>query len=653
MNSSTIDTQPGRSGVTARSLLTGIVLSIAISIGAPYGNMVLRGSYMALDFSTAGAIFLFFILVFIVHTALGLIHPRLAFRREELVVIYIMAIVSCSIPTMGLTEYLLPIISGAQYYATPENEWAILIHPYIKSWMVPQSLEAVKHFYEGSPRGYGIPWQAWTGALLAWIPLILAIYFSMICIMVILRRQWIERERLAFPLVQVPMAMIEDGDQPSALKPFFKSVLMWVGFSMPFALGSLRALHNYYNFIPVVNLTTALPLFRNTASQSITLSFPMLGFSYFVNLDIAFAVWFFSLLARVQEGIFGVLGISSSEKLYYGATEPIIAHQGMGAFIVMVGIGLWTARHHIASVFRKAFRGDPQVDDSDEMLSYRVAVFGLIGSVAFIGAWLATAGMTLWAVAIYLAAMYLIFIACTRIVAEGGIAAARSPLIASDFVSSSVGNTALGPHSLTALGFTYVWAADVRTFVMASCANGLKLAEEHLQQRKRTLFWAIAVAIVVSLATSIWGVFWMAYSYGGINLNSWFFGPTGGPAYPFNYISGEMNNPDGPDWVGWLSTLAGGGVMAALMIARQNFLWWPLHPLGFAVSAVSMTNHISFSVFLAWLIKSIVLKYGGPTLFQRAKPFFLGLILGQFFVAGMWLVIDYFTGMTDNNIYWV
>jgi len=66
-----------------------------------------------------------------------------------------------------------------------------------------------------------------------------------------------------------------------------------------------------------------------------------------------------------------------------------------------------------------------------------------------------------------------------------------------------------------------------------------------------------------------------------------------------------------------------------------------------------MTNYISFSVFLAWLAKTFILKYGGPSLFQRARPFFMGLILGQFVVAGLWLIIDYLGGMTDNVIYWV
>jgi hypothetical protein len=647
------DTLGSRSGVSFRSLLTGAIMAFCISTGAPYGNMVLRGSYLALDFSTAGAIFLFFLLVLFVHTGLGLINRRFAFRAEELVVVYIMSIVACSIPTMGLTEYLLPIISGATYYATTENEWGMLVHPYIPSWMVPQDFTAVKYFYEGSPRGIGITWAAWIIPLLTWVPLILGIYFSMICLIVMLRKQWIVRERLAFPLVQVPLAMIEDDNSGKALKPFFRSWLMWCGFAVPLLVGSLKALHNYYNFIPTVLTQTSIPLFRNTAVLQIALSFPMLGFTYLVNTEIAFSIWFFSLLMRAQEGAFGVLGLTSAEKLWYAPPEPIIAHQGMGAFIVLVLFGLWTARDHLGDVWRKAIHGDDSVDDSDELLSYRVAVFGFLGANILIGAWLWLAGLALWAVPVYLGAMYFTFLALTRIVAEGGIAAARAPLIPADFMHSTFGNSALGASSLTTLGFTFVWAADVRTFVMASVANGLKLAEDQLARRKRALFWAIALAIFVSIASSIWAVMYMSYSYGGINLNGWFFGPAGGPAYPFNFVTQELNNPDGPDWTGWIATGVGGSIMTGLMLARHTFLWWPLHPLGFAVSSISLTNYITFSVFLAWLIKVLILKYGGPGLFHRARPFFLGLILGQFFVAGIWLVIDFFTGMTDNNIYWI
>ena len=154
---------------------------------------------------------------------------------------------------MGLTEYLLPIISGGTYYASMENESRELIHPYIRPWLVPQDDEAVKFFYEGSPRGYPLPWKAWLAPLMAWIPLVLAVYFSMICIVGVLRRQWIERERLTFPLVQVPLAIIEENDnKPSILKPFYKNGLMWAGFALPFIVGCLNAVSYTHLTLPTI-----------------------------------------------------------------------------------------------------------------------------------------------------------------------------------------------------------------------------------------------------------------------------------------------------------------------------------------------------------------------------------------------------------------
>ena len=38
-----------------------------------------------------------------------------------------MMTISCSIPTMGLTLYLIPLISGIKYYSNPQNEWDRII----------------------------------------------------------------------------------------------------------------------------------------------------------------------------------------------------------------------------------------------------------------------------------------------------------------------------------------------------------------------------------------------------------------------------------------------------------------------------------------------------------------------------------------------
>jgi len=150
---------------------------------------------------------------------------------------------------------------------------------------------------------------------------------------------------------------------------------------------------------------------------------------------------------------------------------------------------------------------------------------------------------------------------------------------------------------------------------------------------------------------SVWSILYLAYKYGGINLNGWFFG--GGPQAPFAYIADKLNTPTQANWQGWVHTCVVGGIMALLMLARHHLLWWPLHPIGYPISAVWLMDELWFSIFLAWLIKLTVMKYGGPRLYRATRPFFLGLIMGQFVIAGTWLFVDFLTGMTDNTVFWI
>ena len=59
-------------------------------------------------------------------------------------------------------------------------------------------------------------------------------------------------------------------------------------------------------------------------------------------------------------------------------------------------------------------------------------------------------------------------------------------------------------------------------------------------------------------------------------------------------------------------------------------------------------HRVWFSVFIAWLLKAFILKYGGAKLYRNLRPFFLGLTLGAFTSAGFWLIIDFIFGMTGN-----
>ena len=141
----------------------------------------------------------------------------------ELVTIAIMMMVAAAIPSRGVTGMLLPMITGTYYYASAENKWAELVHPHLTEWMLMGDPEAVRGFYEGSIGTTAIPWASWLPPLGYWLLFYAALYLTLISIAVILRRQWVEHERLAYPLAQVALAMIEDEAGPPCSSPFLKT----------------------------------------------------------------------------------------------------------------------------------------------------------------------------------------------------------------------------------------------------------------------------------------------------------------------------------------------------------------------------------------------------------------------------------------------
>lgn len=418
--------------------------------------------------------------------------------------------------------------------------------------------------------------------------------------------------------------------------------------TIPFAVGMVNGLHTYYPTVPKIELHGVVSVFRDTATLKPSISFAALGFTYFLSQDISLGIWVFNLLAKTQEGALNILGVPQGAHMEW-VIVPILANQNIGALIVFVFFGLWMGRDHLKAVGRKAFRGDAAVEDADEVLSYRSAVLLVLGGSLFMWWWLWQSGFPLWAAGVVLFVAFVIFLGLTRMVTEGGFFITRTPINPGNFMVTGFGVEALGPVGVTALGYTFVWAGELRIFVMAACANALKIAER-IHSRRRLLLWAMLVAILLSAVGSIWIQLTLGYRYGAINLSGYY---TGLVHYPFNFISCNLHNAAGPDWLGWILRVWGGLLMGGLLLAKQRFLWWPVHPLSLPISSMWMTDRLLVSVFLAWLIKGLILRYGGLRLYQRGKPFFIGLVAGQFLSMGFWMVVDYFTGMTNNVIYWM
>lgn len=630
-------------------MLTGLGLCALISVGLPYGEFVIKGTRLGLSSSTPAAFFLLFWLVALVQPLLGLVRRHWAFNRAELLLITAMMMLATAIPSRGFTGAAIPAISSVLYYATPENNWVELLLPHIPPSLIVQDEVAIKQFYEGLPRGQSIPWGAWVGPLSWWLFFMAAFYLVLICAMVIMRRQWMDHERLLYPLVQVPLGMIEDGPRPARLKPFLRNPIMWAGFAVPAILNTINSFSHYYEFAPRVDLNLPLSLGHDAVVLRIRLNYLMMGLAYFINTGISGSLWFFYLLAKAQEWACATLGVFTTEQLdafsHAGPTTGMLSHQSMGAMIALVVLGLWTARGHLKAVWQQARAGGSA---AGELLSYRTAVGGLVVGLAVMGLWLWQTGLPWWAVVLFLGAAFAIFFALTRVIVEAGLSSAVEGLSGAGFVVSGVGSTALGATGMMALGFTLAWAGDLLVFMMAPCANGIRLLHG-LKVGPRRVLAMLAAALAIGLLGSIYATLNLGYQYGALNLHRQYFSGLFA-LEPFRFAARFIETPTGPYWLGWLWNGVGAAVMALLLWARHHLLWWPLHPIGYVTSGTWILGNIWFSIFLAWLIKSVVLKYMGPGGYRSTRWFFLGVILGQFASGGAWLVVDGFTGMTGNVI---
>ena len=637
------------SAFTSKAILVGCLGAFSVSAGAAYGTMYLHGSFMALGTSMPGAVFLMFVLTLMINPMLKMVNPGLGLNRRELLLVYIMMVMASPIPTLFVGRMLSSMVF-AIYYQTPENDWQNLILPHLPEWMSPTHPDAAKWFFEGVGKDQGIPWRHWVPAYLAWMPFVWGLFCWMIATMVILRRQWVDHERLIYPLMQVPLAMAQEPEPGRRLGPLFSNPVMWAGFAIPALWGTLHGLYNYFpEWVPVARTVDPIrfdvDIFNRTVDLYVALRFNILGFFYFLKTDIAFSLWFFNLLSYLARGILGILGIASHENAGSGHSVQnlILAHQAMGALLVLFLGWLWTARRHLHNVFRKAIFGDVRIDDADEVLSYRAAVLLLIGSSVVIITWLALAGLDIWfgITILFLAAVVLV--GYSRMVAEGGLSDGSPPVVPAGILVSAVGSSVFGNQGLVILTTTWLWTTS-RNFVMVSCANSLRLGEE-LGRNKRPLFWVLLLALAVALVGGVWVAMTVAHNYGAINLWIW-----GGAN--FSYAERLIRAPAEPHLAFWMNAGIGSVLMLALMVARLLYVWWPLHPLGYAIGPIWIMDHLWFNMFLAWFIKVIVLKYGGVRLYLKTRPFFIGVILGYFAPGGFFMIIDHFTGMTWNVIFW-
>ena len=573
----------------------------------------------------------FFLFILLPNIAIAGWIPRYALTTTELLVIFSMGLVASTVPDWGVVRYLMLIISGPYYFTTPENQWADF-WPYLPEWLLVDRL-ASHGYLEGLVAGTPIPWSPWIIPLFWWFSFYAALFWMGACMVVILRKQWVEHERLRFPLGEVAMRLIgvEREQRDAGVPILFRSRMFQIGFSLAFLI-------MVWNVLSYWGMVTRIPITGNDIYQlRISPEFPAipiylnlltLSLSYFVNVGILFSVWFFELFSIFERGVLNQFGMGTAT----GAVirGGLVSVQSVGGLVVFTLWGLWMARQHIRQVFHHALTRKKTLDDTAEFFSYRVAVIGLLAGTIYAVFWLYQAGLALHWVLLLLFS-FIFYLALARIVAEAGLATIDLPLNAHEFTVGIVGSGNLSTADLTVMGLGSGFARNWRAFTMVAPAHVAWMGSRH-HLTGRQLFRWIALAFLLSLFISTAYAILSGYTYGAQNLRNQ---TTSTLIAFYNLIPIWGNNARQITTAEIGFFLLGGGLVMALTFARYALAWWPLHPIGFAVTASQSIILPFFTFLMAWLIQTLILRIGGVQLYRRGQPFFLGILVG--YVMGLTL----------------
>lgn len=581
---------------------------------------------------------------------------RFHFPRHQSLLVYAFLCIAVSMSSVGVVRQLLPQLTVPFYFASPENNYELLQKD-IPSWLAPTDMQALQQMYEGSPDGT-IVWGPWIVPLIVWTVFCLATFLAMYSLMLIFRKQWIEKEHLTFPIVRLVMDMADYGEE-GRVGAFLRNPLMWTAFMLSLIYNLMNMLQAWNPAIPALGkywtfgtVFTERP-WSAFAGLSIAWRPENFGIGYLVSTEVLLSGWLFYLLVR-SANFFAAVGGYEIPGL------PFDGELAYGGYLALAIVLFWVGREHVGKVLHKAFTGDPAIDDSDEPFPYKTIVWaGIIGFIVMM-AIAVQAGMWLWVAGVYFIIILLFAVTYARLRAEAGSPMVwLFPIMKQWEMMYHIGGSAVlqrgtGWGNLTIFSMFYWLSRGFFPTMAGYQIESSRIAQEGRINQKTMVYWLIAALLIGLLGAYVMHL-QAYYSYGANVLEG---GTTEGgsrvqaAAASWKLVSAWVGAHSAPDRPRLIAGVVGFLFTTMLVVLRSMFLRFPLHPLGF-VMITSYGGPVWGPFFIVWVIKSIVLRVGGMKLYRQLIPFFLGLILGHFFMAGVvWGSISLYNEMYNRYGVW-
>ncbi|HLK57707.1 MAG TPA: DUF6785 family protein [Chthonomonadaceae bacterium] len=564
------------------------------------------------------------------------IAPRWALQRGELLLIYTILCIGSCVSGHDMLQVFVPMLTWTFKHMNSSNGWEKLINPHLRPGLFISDEAIWKGYYQGNDSIWQWKYiRAWLPVTLIWTAFVSTLLFVMLSINALLRKQWTDNERLTYPIVQLPLQITsEQAFQP---KGVFRNRLFWAGFIIAGLIDQINSLNYYYPSIPTVftpgfgqsfldlgQFFTSKPWY---ALGWTPLSFYpfMIGLGMLMPLDFLFSCVFFYWFWKFEKVASVALAFDQDPRF------PYTENQAFGAYLSFCLFSIYVSRNYIVEMFRRAFGRRSTLDDTHEPMRYRTAMLSILVGVAALVAFGSYLGMPWWIGVAFFGIYFALALAITRMRAELGTPMHDLHFTGPETIMTRVfGVNNFDADNLTVFALFFWFNRAYRSHPMPHQLEGFKLAEQSRTEYRK---WSMAMLILGSIAVFVafWAILHLMYHYGAEAKSKLSFG-----AEPFNKLEGWLKTPQHGKFEEFLSICIGFGIAFLLQFLRMRFPWWPLHPLAFAVTSSWEINLVWGPLFLAWIFKSLILRYGGRGGFQKALPFFIGLMLGQFVVGSLW-----------------
>ena len=619
--------------ISKRTVLIGCLLIVVNTYWLAYAEMLWHTAHLTTVALSINVLFSLLIVTWL-NMIIRRVLPRAELSQQEMLIIFSMVAVGSAFTGHDNIPRLMGLMPYAHRFATLENDWRALFFHHLPDWLIISDSRTVQNFYEGNRNFFTDGYLThWITPIFSWSIVVFLLMVIFLCLTTIIRRQWVENERLAYPIIQIPYEITTRSGG------VFGKRLSVVGFSIPVVIGLINGLHGVIPNLPQIITDYDLNVYFTQKPWNALGSLPvrfnalMIGIAFLLPLDLLFSCVFFYFVNKAQ------LLIGSAAGLQSVPGYPFFGEQGAGALFALLLVACWIGRKHISHVFRQTVRSD-RMQDATEPIPYRWSVITLCVCLLLLMGFCVRGGMSIWACAVFVGVYLSIVLGLARMRAELGPPVHGIGYVTPQYLIVSLfGTRHLRTPNLTMLsllnwlsGASY---ASFRTHPMPDQLEAFKLANR-TGIRNRTMFVVLIIASIVGIESSL-----LIYPYTiyktGVAANAEQIHAGGLETYTF--LSSWLINPRTTNWLAVIVLAAAFLFNLGVMFIRTRYMWCPLHPAGYVIGLAPNTPElIWFPLLVAMVARWLILKHGGIKAYRRAIPFFVGLAVGETLMSCIWAI---------------